>query len=151
MKQFIGSRKQTSNLVGGHIMQTLFWDTAKFLEKKHRVWQCDILKNINKRQRWETVEILQLCFCCLEEGHKVAECSWVSPCNIDKCLKMHNRMLHSANQEDELEQDSGQQSKISLMEGEEQQNTSYMATECQYWGVFHCGQCQILWKMGVKV
>ena len=33
MKQFMGSRKQTSNLVGGHIMQTLLWDTAKLVEK----------------------------------------------------------------------------------------------------------------------
>ena len=40
-------------------------------------------------------------------------------------------MLHSANQEDEVEQNPAQQSKTSLMEGEEQQNTSFVATECQ--------------------
>ena len=28
------SRKQKTNLVGGHIMQTLFWDTARFAEKR---------------------------------------------------------------------------------------------------------------------
>ena len=43
-------------------------------------------------------------------------------------------MLHSANQEDELEQNPVRQSKISLMEGEEQQNTSFMATEFQKLG-----------------
>ena len=77
--------------------------------KKHRVWQCDIFKNTNKQQRWETVKVHKLCFCCLEEGHKVVECSWRSACNIDECLKKHNRMLHNANQEDELKQNSAQQ------------------------------------------
>ena len=86
---------------------------------------------MNKQQRWETVKIDKLCFCCLEEGHKVSKCNWGSACNIDGCLKKRNRMLQSANQEDELEQNSAQQSKISLMEGEEQENTSFMATECQ--------------------
>ena len=46
--------------------------------KKHRVWQFDIFKNINKQQRWETVKIHELCFCCLEEDPKVEECSWGS-------------------------------------------------------------------------
>ena len=40
-------------------------------------------------------------------------------------------MLHSANQEDEVEQNPAQQSKTSLMEWEEQQNTSFVATKCQ--------------------
>ena len=57
---------------------------------------------MNKQQRWETVKIHKLSFCCLE-GHKVAKCSWGSACNIDGCLKKRNRILHSANQEDELE------------------------------------------------
>ena len=33
MKKFMGSRKQKSNLVGGHIMQTMLWDAAKIVEK----------------------------------------------------------------------------------------------------------------------
>ena len=95
---------------------------CKIYEKKnHKQW--DKLKNINKQERWETVKIHELCFCCLEEGRKVPKCSWGSACNINGCLKRHNRMLHSVNQEDELEQNSLQQSRKSLMEGEEQQNT----------------------------
>ena len=43
-------------------------------------------------------------------------------------------MLHSANQEDELKQNSAQQSKISLKEEEERQKTTFMATECQRLG-----------------
>ena len=38
-------------MVGGHIMETLLWDTAKFVEKSYGVWQWDILKNINQQQR----------------------------------------------------------------------------------------------------
>ena len=107
---------------------------CKICGKKHRVWQCDIFKNMSKQQRWETVKIHELCFCCLEEGHNVVECRWGSTCNIDGCLKKHNRMLQSANHEDESEQNPARQSKISLMEGEEQQNTSFMATEYQKLG-----------------
>ena len=33
MEQFMGSRKETSNLAKRHIVQTLTWDTAKFMEK----------------------------------------------------------------------------------------------------------------------
>ena len=88
---------------------------CKSCGKKYRVLQCDIFKNMNKQKRWETVKIRELCFCCLEEGHKVARCSWGSTCNIDGCLKKPKRMLHSANQEDELEQNPAQQSKISLI------------------------------------
>ena len=43
--------------------------------KKHRVWQCDIFEIMSKQQRWETVKTHEFCFCCLEEGHKVIECS----------------------------------------------------------------------------
>ena len=57
-----------------------------------------------------------MCFCFLED-HKVAECSRGSAYKIDGCLKKHNRMLHSANEEDELGHNSAEQSKISLMEG----------------------------------
>ena len=86
---------------------------------------------MSKQQNWEAIKIHELCFYCLEEGHKVVECSWGSTCNIDVCLKKHNSMLHSANQEDELEQNPVSQSKMSLMEEEEQQNASFMETECQ--------------------
>ena len=75
MKQFTDSWKQTSNLVEGYIMQKLFWYTAKFVEKKDRFWECDILKSMNNQQRWETVKIHEFCFRCFEEGHKVAKCS----------------------------------------------------------------------------
>ena len=75
MKQFMGSRKQIRDMIGGHIMQTLLWDTAKFVEKRYGVWQWDIVKNINQQQRWETVKNHELSFCCLEEGHKVVEYS----------------------------------------------------------------------------
>ena len=101
---------------------------------------------MNKQQRWETVKIHELCFCCLEEGHKVVECSWGSICNIDGCLKKHNRMLHNANQEGEFDQNLAHQSKISLIEGEENRIHHLWQQNVKSWGVFHS-----LWKMGVKV
>ena len=55
MKQFMSFTKKKRDLVGGHCKQ------------------CDIVKNLNKQQRWETVKNHELCFSCLEEGHKVAE------------------------------------------------------------------------------
>ena len=59
--------------------------------------------------------------CCLQEGHKVVGCGWESTCNIDGSLKNYSRMLHGANEEDDLEQNSGHQSKLSLIKGEENQ------------------------------
>ena len=123
---------------------------CKICGKKHRVWQYDIFKNMSKQQRWEMVKIQELCFCCLEEGHKDVECSWGSTCNILGCLKKHNRMLHSANQEDELEHNPVRQSKISLMEGEEQQNTSFMATKCQKLGCISLQTVPIIVENGSK-
>ena len=100
---------------------------------------------MSKKQRWKTVKIHEFCFCCLAEGHKVVECSWGSTCNIFGCLKKHSRMLHSADQEDELEHNPTCQSKISLMEGEEQQNTSIMAAEGQK------QQCISMWAVPIIV
>ena len=105
---------------------------------------------MSKQQRWVTVKIHEFCFCCLEEGYKVVECRWGSNCNIEGCLKTHNRMFHSASQEDELEQNSVRQSKISLMEGEEQQNTSFMATECQKLGFISLQTVPIIVENGNK-
>ena len=64
---------------------------------------------MNKQQKWKTVKIHELCFRYLEEGHKVAKCGWGLVCNINKYLKKHNIMLHIANQEDKIEQNSVQQ------------------------------------------
>ena len=82
---------------------------------------------------WETVKTHELCFCCLKEGHKVIECSWEPACNIEGSLKKRNRMLHSANQEDFLQQNQVRQSKISLMEGEEHQNTECLKQKVKKW------------------
>ena len=58
--------------------RTYYTNTAlgycKIFGEKHRVWQCDVFKNMSKQQRCETGKIHELCFCCLEEGHKVVEC-----------------------------------------------------------------------------
>ena len=57
-------------------------------------------------------------------------------------------MLHSAKQEDKLEQNSAQQSQISLKKGEEQGNTSFMATECQKLGCISLRTVRIVVENG---
>ena len=122
---------------------------CKICGKKHKVWQCDILKNTSKQQTWETVKTPELCFCCFE-GHKVAKCSWGSTFDIDGYLKKNNRMSHSANQEDKLEQNPACQSQISLMEREEQQSTPFMVTECQRLGCISLPTRPTIVKNGSK-
>ena len=61
-----------------------------------------------------------------------------------------HRMLHSTNKEDELEQNPARQSKVSLMEVEEQQNTSFMATKCQTLGRILLQTVAIIVKNGSK-
>ena len=46
---------------------------CKICRKKNTIRQCDIYKNMNKQQRWETVKIHVLCYSCLQEGLKVVE------------------------------------------------------------------------------
>ena len=59
-------------------------------------------------------------------------------------------MLHSANQEDEVEQNPAQQSKTSPMEGEEQQNTSFVATKCQKLGCISLQTVPVIVENGSK-
>ena len=59
-------------------------------------------------------------------------------------------MLHSANQEDEVEQNPAQQWKTSLMEWEEQQNTSFVATECQKLGCISLQTVPVIVENGSK-
>ena len=59
-------------------------------------------------------------------------------------------MLHRANQEDEVEQNPAQQSKTSLMEGEEQQNTSFVATKCQKLGCISLQTVPVIVENGSK-
>ena len=59
-------------------------------------------------------------------------------------------MLHSANQEDEVEQNPAQQSKTSLMEWEEQQNTSFVATKCQKLGCISLQTVPVIVENGSK-
>ena len=68
---------------------------------------------MNKQQRWinncKNLRVVFLLF-----GRKSQSCRMQlgSTYNIDGCLKKHNRMLHSPNQEDELEQKQAQNSVV---------------------------------------
>ena len=74
----------------------------------------------------------------------------LATCNTG-CSKKHNRMLHNAKREDNLEQNPAHHLKISLMEEEEQQNTSFMATKCEKLGCVSLQTVSIIVEMGVKI
>ena len=59
-------------------------------------------------------------------------------------------MFYSTNQEDELEQNLVRQSKISLIEAEEQRNISFMAIEYQKLGCISLRAVSIIVENGSK-
>ena len=74
---------------------------------------------VNMRKR-------KICFCCLNEGHRVYQCSLKSTYSKDGCLKKQNRLLHG---------DENTQSKAKLAEASA--NIFSTANMC-------CGSLQVL-------
>ena len=101
---------------------------CKICQKNYSIWMCEVFKQMKNLERWDAVKSNDLCFCCLEEGHRIAECKWGNVCNIDGCTRKHNRMLHSSEQD--LLIQIANESKESDMEGEKRPtNTAFMTTE----------------------
>ena len=50
--------------------------------------------------RYAAVRKQRLCYGCLGKGHAIKDCK-VNACGINRCIKKHNRLLHSEKQKDE--------------------------------------------------
>ena len=62
--------------------------------QNHPIWKCFKLQNLTAQQRWQMIQKLNLCYCCLGKNHTVQSCGKIRLCGINGCPKFHNRLLH---------------------------------------------------------
>ena len=62
---------------------------------EHKMWKCEKFKKMKLAERHETVKKCNLCFSCLSAGHRISQCKANRTCGKGGCSKRHNRLLHS--------------------------------------------------------
>lgn len=60
----------------------------------HPVFKCKKFIEMNPDDRAETAKEANLCFSCLEGGHRSRECPLTEACGTDGCKKKHHKLLH---------------------------------------------------------
>ena len=73
---------------------------------EHKLWQCELFKNMKLAERYETVKKYNLCFSCLSSGHRIGQCKSNRLCGKNGCGKHHNRLLHSEEKPDSSKMES---------------------------------------------
>ena len=63
-----------------------------FCSERHGVWKCQRFLNLSMQERRATAKSLQLCFCCLRQGHRFKVCTSKYYCR--HCNQPHNTLLH---------------------------------------------------------
>ena len=64
------------------------------LEASHNTRDCRDFCSLLPSKKVETIQKNQMCYCCLEVGHKSIDCKNRRRCNIDGCIKNHHNSLH---------------------------------------------------------
>ncbi|CAL7932860.1 unnamed protein product [Xylocopa violacea] len=80
-----GSRKYN---VTAHVINS---KTCPVCDAKHALFQCEKFKTLEALQKTKVVQDAQICFNCLEPGHRVKACTRTR-CKI--CDKKHHSLLH---------------------------------------------------------
>ncbi|XP_053406667.1 uncharacterized protein LOC123558187 [Mercenaria mercenaria] len=66
-------------------------------DNEHETHQCEKFKAMDVPSRWAMAKEKRLCFRCLRNNHRGNECRLYRKCNIDGCVKTHDKLLHSNN------------------------------------------------------
>ena len=77
--------------------------TCKHCTKDHYLNQCDAFKGLDIEKRWEFVKQNNLCFNCLNGGHRLEDCKYRKRCT--ECNRKHNILLHKDKPATEIEKD----------------------------------------------
>ena len=59
----------------------------------HKIWSCQLFKNMSVPDRYNVAKKHKLCFGCLRTNCSIASCQ-IKECGINGCTKKHNRLLH---------------------------------------------------------
>ena len=81
--------------------------TCVLCKNKHDIQNCDQFNNLAVAQRWEIAKKHRLCYRCLKINHRLFNCQSKVSCNITSCNEKHHSMLHKANSDTEIREDSG--------------------------------------------
>ena len=65
----------------------------------HGVWSCAAFKFMQPNQRWTVAKKGNLCYRCLDSGHRGTDCSKTRTCGLGGCSESHHRLLHEARQQ----------------------------------------------------
>ena len=60
----------------------------------HPVYTCEAFKALSSKERYNSVRENNLCLRCLGQGHIARDCKMKFLCDVDKCGRRHNRLLH---------------------------------------------------------
>ncbi|KRX26308.1 hypothetical protein T07_2007 [Trichinella nelsoni] len=63
--------------------------------ERHRVSQCPKFLADSTQDRWKIAKRENLCFRCLQRGHKGNRCPETKRCDHPSCRKAHHKLLHS--------------------------------------------------------
>ncbi|XP_029054961.2 uncharacterized protein LOC114882244 [Osmia bicornis bicornis] len=84
------SGSQKSSTLVSHVINTNVCGVCK---GSHPIYQCDRFKGFDADERTKAVQQAQVCFNCLQSGHRVKACTRTH-CRI--CGKIHHSLLHRA-------------------------------------------------------
>ena len=62
--------------------------------KHHYLNQCKRFRNLSHKDRLKFVTDKNLCFVCLNSGHRISSCSRTDCCQRENCNKKHATLLH---------------------------------------------------------
>ena len=62
----------------------------------HEIGQCTLYLKKNNEERVEFVKESRLCWKCLRQGHRAADCRIKNKCGVNGCERGHHASLHSA-------------------------------------------------------
>ena len=61
----------------------------------HTILNCSKFEKMSVPVRWETAKRLNLCYHCLDKGHRGKSCERSRVCGRGGCQKLHNKLLHT--------------------------------------------------------
>ena len=71
-------------------------DACAVCSEKHATWTCRKFQELNLGQRWTLAKQKQLCYRCLNMGHRGSDCRGTKKCGVDGCVGTHHWLLHSS-------------------------------------------------------
>lgn len=107
-KTFGRSNKRTTYHIAAHDVQgnkkTDGWSNSKQPNtsncpaceiKDHKITDCQVFIDMDKRQRWNVIVEKKLCRTCFG-NHHTNNCKKKRNCGVDGCTKIHHQMLHNS-------------------------------------------------------